>query len=132
MPTAAKLVVASAGMVGEAIPLLCAELVRGDSVPRAPKVRWPQQAIRGAFLGLFPPEVFKGFVFPFVEDLVNAFPFTAYHEWREGVGLSTDVPLGPLVSSRLALRIGRYGEGIQQGAFSSSSALPPLVSFGLS
>ena len=67
-----------------------------------------------------------------MEDLANAFPFTAYHEWREGVGLPTDVPLGPLVSSRLALRIGRYGEGIQQGAFSSASALPPLVSFGLS
>ena len=73
------------------------------------------------------PEVFEGFRFPFIEDVVNAPPFTSYLEWREDRGKCADGPLPPKVLHKVHAVISRYGTGAQQAAFSGKAALPPVV-----
>ena len=44
----------------------------------ATKLMFPQEAVVRAFRNSYPHELFLGFQFPMIEDLVNAFPFTTY------------------------------------------------------
>ncbi|CAE7417046.1 unnamed protein product [Symbiodinium sp. CCMP2592] len=79
-----------------------------------------RESVITAFRSLFPSSAFRGFVFPFIEDLVNSPPFTLF-------SAGTRASLG--------WRVGlmqRTAEGQQAGALSGSTALPPLLPFGLS
>jgi len=100
-------------------------------LPLIPWRRWPQEALVALYVSFFPPEVFEGFKFPMVEDLINAAPFTSYVEWREARGLHTGGPLGPARVTRSDNRAFRASGGQQIGAYSHKAALSPLVSFGL-
>ncbi|CAE7261262.1 FCPB [Symbiodinium sp. CCMP2592] len=64
------------------------------------------ESVITAFRSLFPSSAFRGFVFPFIEDLVN--------------------------SDSLGWLMQRTAEGQQAGALSGRAALPPLLPFGLS
>ena len=54
-----------------------------SQISRSSRCRWPQEAIIAAFVNMYPKGFFKDFAFPFIEDLINAHPFTTYLEWRE-------------------------------------------------
>ncbi|CAE7218895.1 FCPB [Symbiodinium sp. CCMP2592] len=47
----------------------------------------PQESVITAFRSLFPSSAFRGFVFPFIEDLVNSPPFTLFPQWLREQGL---------------------------------------------
>ena len=98
----------------------------------APTQLFPQESVILAFKRLFPYEWFAGFRFPWVEDLVNDFPFISYPTWRAQRGLEWDGPLGPLGVTQHSRLLQRHAEGQQAGALSHKAALPPLLSFGLS
>ena len=80
-------------------------------------VRWPQQALIHAFQQLFPDDFFVGFIFPYIEDSVNAPPFTTYSGWCDSWGFPPGAPQPPLLISKCVARKARAGEGVQLGAF---------------
>ena len=135
-----------AGAKGVSLGLLAAQSSSAEAVfrefgghhpprvklPRVPWRRWPQEALVALYVSFFPPDVFEGFKFPMVEDLINAAPFVTYFEWREAQGLHTDGPLGPARVTRTDNRAFRASGGQQVGAYAHKAALPPLVSFGTS
>ena len=86
------------------------------------RLRWPQQALIHAFQQLFPEDFFANFDFPYVEDLVNAPPFTTYLDWCDSHGFPPGAPQPPLRISKSLARKSRAGEGVQLGAFSQRSA----------
>ena len=94
--------------------------------------RWEQQSLTETFASYFPEEVFNGFSFPYIEDLVNLPAFNRYAEWTEGRGIPPGCPRPPSEVEKIAARAARGAEGVQLSAFSHKGALPPLVSFGLS
>jgi len=94
--------------------------------------RWQQQALTETFVSYFPEGVFEGFVFPYIEDVVNLPAFNRYAEWTEGRGIPPGCPRSPSQVEKIAARAARGAEGVQLRAFSHKAALPPLVSFGLS
>ena len=49
--------------------------------------RWHQQSIAETFASYFPDEVFNGFKFPYIEDVINLPAFNRYAEWAEGRGI---------------------------------------------
>ena len=92
-------------------------------------VRFPQDAVVRAFRNSYPEEIFAGFHFPVIEDLINSFPFTAYATWRAEQNMEQLDELGPALVSRQQIFAARCGSGQQQGSFSHKAALPPLVPF---
>ena len=129
---ATALLAATGGQATRIVSELVPGLVRYPPIYARPAVRWPQESLERAFSQLFPPGVFEGFRFPFVEDIVNAAPFTSYVEWREEMGLEVGGSHPPLILAKRDMRIARVETGVQQGAFAQRAALPPVVSFGLS
>ena len=93
------------------------------------RISKPQESIVAAFRSLYPYEVFDGFKFPMIEDLVNTAPFTAYMEWRESKDLEWSLPLGPALVTQRDMRWARSSLGEQQGALSQKAAMPQLISF---
>ena len=53
------------------------DLARYPPIYPRPSTRWPQEAVVQAFKQVFPDRYFEDFNFPFIEDMVNAPPFTA-------------------------------------------------------
>jgi len=94
--------------------------------------RWQQQVLTETFVSYFPEDVFEGFIFPYIEDIVNLPAFNRYAEWAEGRGIPPGCPRPPSQVEKIAARAARGAEGVQLRAFSHKAALPPLVSFGLS
>ena len=90
-----------------------------------------QEVLVQAVRKLFPEEWLAGFVFPCIEDLVNAPPFDLYPRWVRSQGLDWSGPQGPAVGPASA-RILQRAAGQQEGALNQRAALPPLLSFGLS
>ncbi len=123
---------AAGGEAGRVVARCRVDVARQPPIYPRLQVRWPQEALERVFSELYLQEIFAGFRFPFIEDLVNSFPFTAYHEWREERDLPSGIALPPAAVAKAVMRTARSGSGIQQGAFSHRAALPPLVSFGLS
>ena len=135
-----------AGAKGVSLGLLAAQSASAEAVfrgfggqhpprvrlPLVPWKRWPQEALVALYVSFFPPEIFEGFKFPMVEDLVNAAPFVTYVEWRETQGLHTYGPLGPARVTKTDNRAFRASGGQQVGAYAHKAALSPLVSFGMS
>ncbi|CAE7251852.1 unnamed protein product [Symbiodinium sp. CCMP2592] len=90
------------------------------------------ESVITAFRSLFPSSAFRGFVFPFIEDLVNSPPFTLFPQWLREQGLRWDGALGPSLSDPACRLMQRTAEGQQAGALSGRAALPPLLPSGLS
>ena len=90
-----------------------------------------QEVVVQAVRKLFPEEWLAGFVFPCIEDLVNAPPFDLYPRCVRSQGLDWSGPQGPAVGPA-SVRILQRAAGQQEGALNQRAALPPLVSFGLS
>ena len=105
-------------------------LVRLRSEPRP---LWSQQAVAQAALSLFPAAWtadVKWDDFPYLEDLLAHPVFTSQRIWTDALGLTGSMgPELPDPSRRSSLK---SREGIQRGAYNSSSAMPPVISFGLS
>ena len=80
-------------------------------------VRFPQDAVVRAFRNSYPEEIFAGFHFPVIEDLINSFPFTAYTTWRAEQNMEQLDELGPALVSRQQIFAARCGSGQQQGSF---------------
>ena len=98
-------------------------------IPTSIELMFPQDAVVRAFRNSYPEEVFQGFQFPVIEDLINAFPFTTYREWRHEQHMEALEELGPALVSRQQIFTARYSSGQQQGAFSHKATLPPLISY---
>ena len=124
--------VATSGNVGRAAGLATTQLARDPPYALSDKLRWPQEAVIRAFVGYYLEGYFTGFTFPFIEDLVNAPPFTDYLDWKSSRGEVLGSQQPPQWVDRITTRKARGGQGIQLGAFSQSAARPPVVSFGLS
>ena len=92
--------------------------------------RWHQQTLTETFASYFPDEVFDGFSFPYVEDLVNLPAFNRYAEWAEQRSKPPGRSSPPSHVEKVASQA-RGAEGVQMRAFSHRAALPPIVSFGL-
>ena len=90
-----------------------------------------QESVIAAFKALYPPGTFKGFKFPFIEDLLAQHPFSTYREWRKQTGRDMEGPWGPTRVPKGARFAMRTALGQQQGAFNQKAALPQLVSFQL-
>ena len=54
-----------------------------EGLPQALTMRWSQESVVACFSKCFAEPLFAGFVFPMVEDLVNAAPFNTFSA-REG------------------------------------------------
>ena len=83
------------------------------------KVMWQQEAVATAFARLYPPGIFDGFSFPFIEDIINGPPFSTYSEWREQEGLSCGAPLPPAIFSK------KGGGRARRGLWSAGWYLQP-------
>ena len=126
------LLAAAGGNIGKLLPSMRAHMARNPPLYPRPSVRWPQESLERAFARMYAHDTFKGFHFLFIEDLVNAAPFTTYYEWREERQLTIDGPLPPLMLAKDYARMTRGSSGVQRRAFSHGAAFPPTVSFGLS
>ena len=104
---------AAGGNVAFTFENLASNWARYPPLYPKPAVRWPQEAIERAFCQLFPDQVFCGFQFPFIEDVINAAPFTSYLEWREDRHMSVGGPLPPLMIPKSQMRVARSGTGVQ-------------------
>jgi len=93
--------------------------------------RWHQHSLTETFASYFPYEVFAGFNFPYIEDLVNLPAFNRYAEWTEERGKPPGRASPPSQVEKIAARTAKGAEGVQLSAFSHRAALPPIVSFGL-
>ena len=93
--------------------------------------RWHQQSLTETCARYFPDEVFDGFSFPYIEDLVNLPAFNRYAEWTEKRGKPPGRASPPSQVEKIATRAAKGAEGVQLCAFSHKAALPPIVSFGL-
>ena len=94
------LLAATGGQATRMVSALDPGLVRYPPIYARPAVRWPQESLERAFAQLFPPGMFEGFKFPFVEDIVNAAPFTSYVEWHEEMGLEVGGSQPPLILAK--------------------------------
>ena len=124
-----------AATTGDAWRAICSEK---GSMKRQPPLslgethRWQQQVLTETFVSYFPEEVFEGFNFPYIEDVINLPAFNRYARWTEGRGIPPGCPRPPSQVEKIAARAARGAEGVQLRAFSHKAALPPLISFGLS
>ena len=86
------------------------------------ELRWPQNAVIQAFEGSYPDGLFAGFMFRFIEDIINSLPFLEYANWKldkwEALGLSQP----PQWLDKNTARQARGGQGTQLGAFSQRGA----------
>ena len=90
-----------------------------------------QEDVFAAVRKLFPEHWLSGLTFPFIEDLVNGPPFDIYTRWLREVGADWAGPCGPALAPQ-ADRVLQRADGQQAGALNQRTALPPLLSFGLS
>ena len=91
-----------------------------------------QESLALAFKRFYPEHWFRGFAFPFIEDLVNSFPLDLYSRWRFELGYPMEGSSAPHLASSRTRQRQRNAEGQQVGAISHRAALPPLIPFGLS
>ncbi len=99
-------------------------------IPPRPSLRWPQEGIQHAIRRILPLQASDAKL-PFIEDLVNASPFSDYAEWLEERGEATWTTQEPSWNFIRKPAWQRVLEGRQDGSFSSNKAAPPLVGFGL-
>ena len=125
------LMAATAGDLWRAIGSEERGIARQPPLPLQSTKRWQQQVVTETFASYFPEEVFRGFAFPYIEDVVNLPAFNRYAEWVEGRGIPPGRPRPPCQVEKIAARAARGAEGVQLRAFNHKAALPPLVSFGL-
>ena len=97
----------------------------------APTLVWPQAALDAAVRKLFPASWLEGFLFPCVEDLVNASPFTTYPAWLRHSGYS-----GMADAQFHAFGCFHRGQqaaalGMQRGGFTSKHAIDPIIGHGI-
>ena len=90
-----------------------------------------QEVVCARVRKLFPDEVFQGFQFPMIEDLINFDPFPTYAQWLFDQELAWDGSLVPQLPCQQIRQWQRTADGQQVGAVSHKSALPPLLPFGL-
>ena len=75
-----------------------------------------QEAVVLAFRSLYPGDYFQNFLFPLIEDLVNAPPFTCFPQWLRSQEKPWDGALGPILSPTHQRLLMRTAEGQQAGA----------------
>ena len=120
-----------AAQAAQAVPFFM--YFEGLSICPSVPMHFSQASIVKTFARLFPPDIFAGFSWPWVEDILNSPPFLLYFEWRQREQESLSCPMGPnIMQPGLVRYAARCGEGIQQGVVSSKRALPPLVPHNLS
>ncbi|CAE7240678.1 unnamed protein product [Symbiodinium sp. CCMP2592] len=86
----------------------------------------PQESVITAFRSLFPSSAFRGFVFPFIEDLVNSPPFTLFPQWLREQGLRWDGALGPSLSDP-ACRLMQRTAALARGDDPLPTEHPPVL-----
>ena len=90
-----------------------------------------QESAIQAFRSLYPRELFEGFSFPMIEDLVNNRNLQGYSNWLKMRGIHTGHHLGPNVATKEATYASRSTLGNQIGAITHKAAHAQLVSFQL-
>ncbi len=130
------LALASLGMTLGGIPKareLLVQLCRNaghGTVPSRPNQRWPQEGIQQALRGILPPLLVDAHI-PFIEDIINAPPFTSFLDWLDECGEPSWTMQGPSWNYIRKPAWQRVAEGRQDGAFSSKKAVSQVVSYGL-